>query len=155
MNQFVWAVSAHEPPGAFRGIIRERRGRGHPRHSSSDRGHPTNANFASLRIVSPVEAGGIRFAYSFDDAKAADRHTTQYFEMFVNRGIYYEGWTACTKHSTPWLLAAKFPKFEDDVWELNAPEDWTQANPAQSREIEAATAALLVGGRQIERVPAR
>ena len=31
--------------------------------------------------------------YSFDDAAAADR-ATQYFEMFCNRGIYHEGWTA-------------------------------------------------------------
>ena len=48
----------------------------------------------------PIE--GISFAYSFDDAKAAERHTTQYFEMFGNRGIYHEGWTACTKHGMPW-----------------------------------------------------
>ena len=42
-------------------------------------------------------------AYSFDDAGAADRHTTQYFEMFCNRGIYHEGWTAVTRHSIPWV----------------------------------------------------
>ena len=35
-------------------------------------------------------------AYSFDDA-SADRHTTQYFEMFCNRGIYHDGWTAVTR----------------------------------------------------------
>ena len=39
--------------------------------------------------------------YSADDAKAADRRTTQYFEMFGNRGIYHEGWVACTRHSHP------------------------------------------------------
>ena len=33
---------------------------------------------------------------------AADRHTTQYFEMFGNRGIYHDGWTAVTRHSIPW-----------------------------------------------------
>ena len=32
--------------------------------------------------------------YSFDGATEADRHGTQYFEMFCNRGIYHEGWTA-------------------------------------------------------------
>jgi arylsulfatase A-like enzyme len=41
-------------------------------------------------------------AYSFDDGGAADRRETQYFEMFVNRGIYHKGWTAVTRHSTPW-----------------------------------------------------
>jgi hypothetical protein len=85
---------------------------------------------------------GTSFAYSFDDAKAADRHTTQYFEMLVNRGIYHEGWTACTRHSTPWLLTAKLPNIEDDVWELYAPDDWTQANniaaqnPAKLKELQ-------------------
>ncbi len=28
--------------------------------------------------------------------------TTQYFEMFCNRGIYHQGWTAVTRHSIPW-----------------------------------------------------
>ena len=79
---------------------------------------------------------GISFAYSFDDAKAADRHTTQYFEMFVNRGIYHEGWTACTKHSTPWLLTAKLPKIDDDVWEVYAPDDWTQSNNVVAQNPE-------------------
>ena len=49
----------------------------------------------------PIE--GVSFGYSFDDAKAPERHTTQYFEMFTNRGIYHEGWTACTKHAVPWV----------------------------------------------------
>ena len=44
-------------------------------------------------------------AYTFDDATAAERHETQYFEMFVNRGIYHKGWTAVTRHSTPWVMA--------------------------------------------------
>ena len=44
-------------------------------------------------------------ATRFDDAAAADRHETQYFEMFVNRGIYHKGWTAVTRHSTPWVMA--------------------------------------------------
>jgi arylsulfatase A-like enzyme len=47
----------------------------------------------------PIE--GTSMAYSFDDATAADRHETQYFEMFGNRGIYHTGWTAVTKHKTP------------------------------------------------------
>ena len=47
----------------------------------------------------PLE--GFAMNYSFDDAEAADTHTTQYFEMFVNRGIYHNGWTAVTRHSNP------------------------------------------------------
>ena len=68
--------------------------------------------------------------YSFNDAKAAERHETQYFEMFGNRGIYHKGWTAVTRHKTPWLLVGeKVPPFDDDVWELyDTTKDWSQAN---------------------------
>jgi arylsulfatase len=73
--------------------------------------------------------------YSFDDAGAADRHTTQYFEMFCNRGLYHEGWTACTRHSTPWV-ATEMPAFDDDVWELYGPDDWTQAHDIAAEQPE-------------------
>ena len=71
---------------------------------------------------------GVSMGYTFDDAQAADRHQTQYFEMFVNRGIYHQGWTAVTRHSTPWDQGKPLPPIEDDVWELYGPEDWTQAH---------------------------
>ena len=62
-------------------------------------------------------------------ASAKDRHTIQYFEMFGNRGIYYDGWTAVTRHSIPWELSAKSTPFNDDVWELyDTNTDWTQAH---------------------------
>jgi arylsulfatase len=75
----------------------------------------------------PFEGTGM--AYAFDDAGAADRHETQYFEMFGNRGIYHKGWTAVTKHKTPWILSGEdVPEFDDDVWELyDTTTDWTQA----------------------------
>ena len=37
-----------------------------------------------------------------DNAKAPETHTIQHFEMFGNRGLYHDGWTAATKHRTPW-----------------------------------------------------
>ncbi len=76
----------------------------------------------------PIE--GVSMLYSFNDAKAAERHETQYFEMFGNRGIYHKGWTAVTRHKTPWLLIGeKTPAFDDDVWELyDTTKDWSQAN---------------------------
>ena len=48
--------------------------------------------------------------------------------MFGNRGIYHKGWTAVTRHKTPWLLVGeKAPAFDDDVWELyDTSVDWTQ-----------------------------
>jgi len=69
---------------------------------------------------------GVSMAYSFNDADAADRHEVQYFEMFCNRGIYHNGWTAVTRHSTPWVMAP-LPPLDEDVWELYGPEDWSQS----------------------------
>jgi arylsulfatase A-like enzyme len=76
----------------------------------------------------PIE--GVSMAYSLNDATAAERHETQYFEMFGNRGIYHKGWTAVTKHKTPWILVGqKVPAFDDDNWELyDTNKDWSQAN---------------------------
>jgi arylsulfatase A-like enzyme len=75
----------------------------------------------------PIE--GVSMLYSFNDAKAAEQHETQYFEMFGNRGIYHKGWTAVTKHRTPWAsFETKIPAFDDDVWELyDTTTDWSQA----------------------------
>jgi arylsulfatase len=77
---------------------------------------------------SPMEGTSMR--YSFDDAGAEERHDVQYFEMFGNRGIYYKGWSAITKHRTPWVVtAAATITFDQDVWELyDGTKDWTQAN---------------------------
>ena len=82
----------------------------------------------SVNGVQQTPLHGVSMAYTFDDAGADDRHTTQYFEMFCNRGIYHEGWTAVTRHSIPWVVTAEMPTFDDDVWELYAPDDWTQAH---------------------------
>jgi hypothetical protein len=47
--------------------------------------------------------------------------------MFGNRGIYHKGWTAVTRHRTPWVMVGETPAFDDDVWELyDTTEDWTQ-----------------------------
>jgi arylsulfatase A-like enzyme len=55
--------------------------------------------------------------YTFDDAKAAARHTTQYFEIGGNRAIYSEGWVAAVVHKAPWE-AEPGRKLADDVGEL-------------------------------------
>src|SRR5579871_3564587 len=100
--------------------------------------HPTIVNSVQQ---APLE--GFSMLYAFDDAKAADRHETQYFEMFCNRGIYHKGWTAVTRHSTPWDMTKPMPAFDDDVWELyDTNKDWTQArdlaktNPEKLRELQ-------------------
>jgi len=81
---------------------------------------------------------GVSMRYAFDDATAAERHETQYFEMFGNRGIYHKGWTAVTRHKTPWLLVGEqAPAFDDDVWELyDTGVDWTQFKDLAAEEPE-------------------
>ena len=86
---------------------------------------------------------GVSLLYAVPDAGAAERHTTQYFEMFGNRAIYHDGWVAATRHSIPWLMA-QLPSFADDTWELyHVAEDYSQANdlaasnPEKLEELQA------------------
>ena len=80
---------------------------------------------------------------TFNDANAAERRETQYFEMAGNRGIYHKGWTAVTRHRTPWETGrVQLPAFDDDVWELyDTTTDWSQSkdlakeNPEKLRHL--------------------
>jgi arylsulfatase A-like enzyme len=78
-------------------------------------------------LQSPME--GTSMAYTFDAPDAPERHDLQYFEVFGNRGIYHKGWSAVTKHKTPWqMVGGTVPEFDDDVWELyDGNNDYTQA----------------------------
>ena len=99
---------------------------------------PTMVNGVKQR---PMD--GVSMLYSADAPKAPDQRTTQYFEMFGNRGIYHEGWVACTRHSIPWLMVP-LPAVKDDIWELyKVDEDFSEANnlaeenPAKLKELQA------------------
>jgi arylsulfatase len=85
---------------------------------------------------------GVSMLYTFNDARAPERHETQYFEVMGNRAIYHKGWSAVTKHYTPWIPDKK-PALDDDVWELyDTAKDWAQAKdlskemPAKLRELQ-------------------
>lgn len=85
---------------------------------------------------------GVSMTYSFDDALAKDRRTTQYFEIFANRAIYHDGWVAATRHSVPWLMTT-LPPFDQDRWELyHVADDFAQANdlaaqyPAKLKDLQ-------------------
>jgi len=78
----------------------------------------------------PIE--GVSMVYSFDNARAPDRHQVQYFEMFGNRGIYFDGWFAGTIHVKPW--GSPENRFPDDVWELyHVKEDFSMSNNLASK----------------------
>ena len=67
---------------------------------------PTVVDGVSQRPIEGVEHDATRF----DDGSEADRRTTQYFEMFCNRGIYHEGWAAVTRHSHALGDRAELPR---------------------------------------------
>ncbi len=87
----------------------------------------------------PLE--GVSMLPTLRDGDAPENHNVQYFEIIGNRGIYHNGWTAVTKHSTPWKTDP-LPPFDDDTWELYGPDDWTQAhnlaaeNPTKLAEMQ-------------------
>jgi arylsulfatase len=73
--------------------------------------------------------------YTFDSAQAVGRHRTQYFEMFVNRGLYSDGWWAASRSGVPW--DANPSPFDPDTlrWELyHLDADYSQAHDLAAQE---------------------
>ncbi len=90
----------------------------------------------------PIE--GVSMVYSFDDANAKDRRTTQYFELATNRAIYHDGWIACSRYGLPWVTIGRGDGFLTAPWELyNIEEDFSQADdlaakmPVKLKELQA------------------
>lgn len=86
---------------------------------------------------------GVSMLYALDSASAPDQHTTQYFEMFGNRGIYHDGWMARVIHKAPWR-SEPFQSLQEDTWELfNVREDFSLAHnvadkhPDKLKELKA------------------
>jgi arylsulfatase len=94
---------------------------------------PTVMNGAQQK---PLE--GTSLVYTFDNANAPQRHTTQYFELVGNRAIYKDGWMACTTPlRLPWVTSGYEPNPDDFKWELyNINEDFSQANNLAERNPE-------------------
>jgi len=76
----------------------------------------------------PLE--GVSLVYTFDNANAPTRHSTQYFELVGNRAIYKDGWMASTTPlRLPWVTSGYEPNPDDFKWELyNINEDFSQEN---------------------------
>jgi arylsulfatase len=78
----------------------------------------------------PIE--GVSMAYTFDKSNSAapSARKTQYFEIISNRGIYHDGWYACTTPPVPpWTMDVAMPDVDKYKWELyNLAEDYSQAN---------------------------
>jgi arylsulfatase len=90
-------------------------------------------------VQAPIE--GVSMLYTFDDAKAKTKHTTQYFEIFGNRAIYHDGWLAGTVHRAAWEYQPR-ATLENDKWELydtstdfSLANDLSAKNPAKLKEL--------------------
>jgi arylsulfatase len=72
---------------------------------------------------------GMSLAYSFEDARAKERHTTQYFEVAGNRAIYKDGWLARTIHRAPWEAKPRRSLQDNSAWQLyDTRSDFSLAN---------------------------
>ncbi|MEF3404835.1 arylsulfatase [Agromyces sp. CCNWLW203] len=87
-------------------------------------------------MQSPME--GTSMLYTFNEPDTPERHELQYFEMFGNRGVYHKGWSAVTKHRTPWVMVGgAMVAFDDDAWELyDGSADFSQARDLSAEHPE-------------------
>ncbi|MCC7257997.1 MAG: arylsulfatase [Gammaproteobacteria bacterium] len=90
-----------------------------------------------------IPMDGVSMAYTFGDAKAMDRHTTQYFEIAGNRAIYHDGWFARTIHRAAWEYQPR-TTLQRDTWELfdvradfSLAKDIAARNPGKLAEMQA------------------
>ena len=89
---------------------------------------PTLTELAGVALPAEIDGitqtglDGVSFGYLLPagGATAAERHQTQYFEMFGSRAIYHQGWKAVAFHPIGPLYDDQNPNapFGDDVWEL-------------------------------------
>lgn len=90
----------------------------------------------SVNGTPQIPMAGVSMVYSFDDAKAKERHTTQYFEIAGNRAIYHEGWFARTIHRAAWEYHPR-QTLDKDVWELyHVSEDFSLANDLAAKNAD-------------------
>jgi arylsulfatase len=90
----------------------------------------------------PME--GTSLVYTFEDAKAKERHTTQYFEIAGNRAIYHDGWYARTIHRAPWEAKPRRTLEDNTAWQLydtrsdfSLANDLAAKNPQKLAELQA------------------
>ena len=83
----------------------------------------------SVNGVKQIPMEGTSLVYSFDNAQAKERHTTQYFEIAGNRAIYHDGWYARTIHRAPWEAKPRRPLQDNSAWQLyDVKNDFSLAN---------------------------
>ena len=97
----------------------------------------------SVNGVKQIPMAGTSLVYSFEDGKAKERHTTQYFEVAGNRAIYHEGWFARTIYRAPWEAKPRRTLQDNSAWELydvrsdfSLANDLAKKNPKKLAEMQ-------------------
>jgi arylsulfatase len=154
-----WMKTVASHLGATRNgmVVNWPRGISAPAGIRSQFGHvndivPTILEAAHIAVPEVVDGikqkpiNGTSLVYSFNDAKAPERHKTQYFEVFGHRALYHDGWMASAFHTRlPWkAFSLEQKSFEADKWELyDLSKDFSQAHdlaakqPARLAEMQA------------------
>lgn len=100
----------------------------------------------SIDGIEQVPLNGASLAATFDSVDAVEHHSTQYFEVIANQGIYHEGWIANTAPKRlPWVgmgptTADPFAEYEWELYHLDT--DFTQSqnvaadNPEKLAELK-------------------
>lgn len=91
----------------------------------------------------PIEGVSMAYTFAKENANAKSRRYIQYFEMFGNRALYYDGWIACARHGRlPWQNVS-VTDFDEDRWELydikhdfSESDDLAAAQPARLRQLQ-------------------
>jgi arylsulfatase A-like enzyme len=99
-----------------------------------------------IRSVKQQPIEGTSLAYSIDDAKAASRHTVQYYYIFGSRAIYQDGWKAALPSPNSMMhgLDNTNKPFDENAWQLyNLNDDYTERvdlakkNPQKLADLKA------------------
>jgi arylsulfatase len=109
---------------------------------------------ASIKGVTQSPIEGVSFAHTLEDAQAASKRHTQYFEMMGHRSIYHDGWRAVC----PWpgpsfteagaffgepIPAEKLTELDAEHWELyHVAEDFAENHNLAEMNVDAAIGAL-------------
>lgn len=123
-------------------VIKDRGGLREQFHHAVDLG-ATILDAAGLELPPSVNGApqrpldGVSMLYTFDDAKAENRRTRQYFEAFSNRAMYEDGWWAGSREVLPWISKKEPLNLDQSQWELyNLERDFTQARDLASEHPE-------------------
>lgn len=94
--------------------------------------------------VKQMDMHGVSLLESFNNPDSKSKRTTQYFELFGNRGLYHEGWFIGSNHT-------KGEDFSKDTWNLyDLNKDYSQLHDISEENPEKLEELLKIWSEQAE-----